>query len=94
MYEMKVNDIMVTKIPKRVLEETSKSLKGKCKMLKIGDAVPVRTLGWAANLKTQLEESTELKFKYWSEPQVSYYRYAKLSPQERSKIKVFIGRIA
>lgn len=91
---MHVNDIQVTKIPKRVLDETPKSLKGKCKTLKIGDAIPVKSLGWAANLKTQLEESTDFKFKYWSEPQISYYKYVKLDSAQRSKIRVFIGRIA
>ena len=94
MYLMNTSDTKVTKIPKRVLNSTPTALKQKCKMLKVGDALPVNTFGWAANLKTQLEESTDFKYKYYSEPEMTFYQYRKLSDSEKKNVKIFIGRIA
>lgn len=91
---MPVIDNQLTKIPNRVLNKTPKGLKPKCKELKIGQALPVRTLGWAINLKTQLNESTSFQYEYWTEPQVSAHRYKQLSEAERKSIKVYIGRTA
>lgn len=91
---MQTDDIFLTKVPKRVLQKTPNSLKSKCKMLKIGQALPVSTLGWAANLKMQLNESTNQTFEYWTEPQTSAHKYRQLDHNQRKSIKVFIGRIA
>lgn len=87
-------DIEVTKMPDWVKEKTRKGLKPKAKTLKIGQALPVKTLGWAINLKTQLNESTEFQYEYWTEPQISVHAYRKLSDSSKRKVKVFIGRIA
>jgi len=94
MYKMQVNDIQVTKIPKRVLDLTPRSLKAKCKTLKIGESIPVKTLGWANNLQTILNESTDFRFKAYTEPQISYYKYSKLTKANRDKYQAYIGRIA
>ena len=91
---MHVNDIPLTKIPKRVLDKTRKGLKPKCRELKIGQALPVKTLGWAINLKSQLNEATSYQYEYWTEPQVSAYKYKQMSESEKKSIKVFIGRTA
>lgn len=94
MYKMHVNDIQVTKIPKRVLDLKPRSLKAKCKTLKVGESLPVNSLGWANNLQTMLNESTDLQFKAYTEPQISYYKYSKLPKEDRNKYKAYIGRIA
>ncbi|NGM63553.1 hypothetical protein G5B30_16715 [Sphingobacterium sp. SGG-5] len=91
---MSVNDIVLTKVPNRVLNRSPKGLKARCKTLKVGQALPVKTLGWAANLKTQLNEATCHKYEYWTEPQISAHKYRQLNDMQRRSIKVFIGRIA
>lgn len=88
------NDIELTKVPKSVLNKTPKGLKPKCKTLKIGQALPVKTLGWAINLKSQLNESTSNQYDYWTEPPVSAHRYRKMTESQKKSIKVFIGRTA
>lgn len=64
---MQANDISVTKIPEWVKNKTRKGLKPKAKTLKVGQALPVNTLGWARNLKTQLNAETNFIFDYWTD---------------------------
>lgn len=91
---MQVNDIKVTKVPERIIQKTPTGLKPLCKTLKVGEALPVKTLGWAVNLKAQLNESTGFSYEYWTEPQMSVHAYKKLSDLQKKSVKVFIGRIA
>lgn len=91
---MNSNDINLTKIPKRVLNKVPKGIKPQCKLLKVGQALPVKTLGWAINLKAQLNESTNGSYEYWTEPDVSVKNYRSMNDFEKSQVKVFIGRIA
>ncbi|TYP89468.1 hypothetical protein BC792_12770 [Sphingobacterium allocomposti] len=62
---MQVNDIEVTKVPDWVRDKIRKGLKPKCRLLKVGQALPVNTLGWARNLKTQLNAETNNVYEYW-----------------------------
>lgn len=62
---MHVNDIEVTKVPDWVKNKIRKGLKPKAKTLKVGQALPVKTLGWARNLKTQLNAETQMVYDYW-----------------------------
>lgn len=80
---MHTDDISVTKIPKRVLSKDPKGLKPRCKALKVGQALPVKTLGWAINLKSQLNEATENQYEYWTEPQISAHKYRQMSESQK-----------
>lgn len=91
---MNVNDISLTKVPKRVLNKTRKGIKPQCKLLKVGQALPVKTLGWAMNLKAQLNESTGNIYDYWTEPEMSVNKYRSMDDSEKNNVKIFIGRIA
>lgn len=64
---MNANDIELTKVPDWVKNRIRKGLKPKAKTLKVGQALPVKTLGWARNLKTQLNAETPMVFDYWKD---------------------------
>lgn len=64
---MIVNDNTVTKVHYWVRNKLRKGIKPKAKTLNVGEAIPVKTLGWARNLKSQLNAETSNNYEFWLE---------------------------